>query len=883
MAGRPPAPSSVNRDTAFPSPPPPPPETAAARQPSQSHSPVMRTTRSTRSRSRDLGENNAPASVKKAPQRGAREVSVGSINSVDNDATLHGTDRRKRKVARAVTRSGVVAEDQEEPILDHSTKSTDEIQKILQSPGGMSGMSGTTALTTQSAQELEELDAAMILELLPDLWRDTEKLLNILAPKGTSVSSLESTVKRLHIPGTREGNRLRHTEKTFESTKENYGTDIFIDPALILRKLFDDHDLGENVHRLNIVLQAANIAALIKGLLVADPESPETLALLTRLNKLFPTPFLSGYAEELQFGSSALLDDTFALALGLRSQMSIATLREYREDPGYDPDRLLVQLFYEPVEGQSQTDSHEDILLNGHPRRIAGLNTEMTPESSEFLNSVSSRILQQYESIHANLYHEADATENGDRVNFEQLDDQFPWIEFLANVVDWGQSRMAEIRAGIIAYGGVDRITKSLVDAMKTLDSQIEVYSEDVQPDAVAAAKELQPAAETIPASTGGKSLLSRRTAKLLGKRKSISSSAGPPSNQQQRADTGDHASSVSGLLGGPQADLHQGSQSRERVTKLAEMPSNRGSTLVEEHESVEELPRSTAKIVDILTSREEEKNKENRFPCGESGISKRKRTLYDRQDDAHRVQWDTQAEDDGIYNDRSPAQSSRRTIEAKAADGVEYQGEDEVSEDEGFQQAREAVDPRRRAQAPVAPSRAPILASQSQDNGPRADHNERSQHQLRRPRQLQTRARAEDSEEAFDDIRSHSYQEINDVARAVSSLKGIKLQKRTPWSLHDTELLIRRIGRHGCSWSNIEKMGGFERVCDQVGLKDKARNIKVDYLKAGTPLPLNFDRIAIGAKERAKVMAAGMNPYRLEGEALGEESIGMDGQPTEI
>jgi hypothetical protein len=51
----------------------------------------------------------------------------------------------------------------------------------------------------------------------------------------------------------------------------------------------------------------------------------------------------------------------------------------------------------------------------------------------------------------------------------------------------------------------------------------------------------------------------------------------------------------------------------------------------------------------------------------------------------------------------------------------------------------------------------------------------------------------------------------------------------------------------------------------------------------AGSHLPKNFNGIALGKKEREKVKAARMNPYRLEGEAAGEESHDMDGNLIEI
>jgi hypothetical protein len=50
----------------------------------------------------------------------------------------------------------------------------------------------------------------------------------------------------------------------------------------------------------------------------------------------------------------------------------------------------------------------------------------------------------------------------------------------------------------------------------------------------------------------------------------------------------------------------------------------------------------------------------------------------------------------------------------------------------------------------------------------------------------------------------------------------------------------------------------------------------------AGAVLPRNFNGVALGKKEKEKVKANRMNPYRLEGELVGEESYDMDGNLIE-
>jgi hypothetical protein len=56
--------------------------------------------------------------------------------------------------------------------------------------------------------------------------------------------------------------------------------------------------------------------------------------------------------------------------------------------------------------------------------------------------------------------------------------------------------------------------------------------------------------------------------------------------------------------------------------------------------------------------------------------------------------------------------------------------------------------------------------------------------------------------------------------------------QKRVFWTGADEDHLVRLIEEYGTSWSVIAKLGGFQTNRDQVALKDKARNMKVSYLK---------------------------------------------------
>jgi len=100
------------------------------------------------------------------------------------------------------------------------------------------------------------------------------------------------------------------------------------------------------------------------------------------------------------------------------------------------------------------------------------------------------------------------------------------------------------------------------------------------------------------------------------------------------------------------------------------------------------------------------------------------------------------------------------------------------------------------------------------------------------------------------------TFENVANLARlntARAAISKRERQTRVPWSEADAQFLINAIQEFGCSWSTINKLGDWEFERDQVALKDKARNMKVAFLKSGVglkDLPKNFDKIALGQKE---------------------------------
>ncbi|RMZ81011.1 hypothetical protein DV738_g2427, partial [Chaetothyriales sp. CBS 135597] len=105
------------------------------------------------------------------------------------------------------------------------------------------------------------------------------------------------------------------------------------------------------------------------------------------------------------------------------------------------------------------------------------------------------------------------------------------------------------------------------------------------------------------------------------------------------------------------------------------------------------------------------------------------------------------------------------------------------------------------------------------------------------------------------------SYRDINTKAKANVAMtrerdQSHTIQQRQPYSEAEVRRLIELIGlNHGPKYAKILKDdeahpdGPLLSRRTQVQLKDKARNIKMDYLKARQPLPEGFAAVSIGQR----------------------------------
>ncbi|KAF4466062.1 hypothetical protein FALBO_7075 [Fusarium albosuccineum] len=118
-------------------------------------------------------------------------------------------------------------------------------------------------------------------------------------------------------------------------------------------------------------------------------------------------------------------------------------------------------------------------------------------------------------------------------------------------------------------------------------------------------------------------------------------------------------------------------------------------------------------------------------------------------------------------------------------------------------------------------------------------------------------------------------FQAIKQTAREARIRTTTSAQQRTFWSPHDTEVLVNLVRERCAAWSAMESEGHrFEYPRNQQAYRDKARNLKVEFLITDINLPPCFDLVTLGPKEEAKVISRGKNPRRRENDVDSDGNV---------
>ncbi|MCJ1473475.1 hypothetical protein MMC13_002126 [Lambiella insularis] len=746
---------------------------------------------------------------------------------------------------------GNTPSDQEE---DAEVAQTGDARKsqAARSPESLSAISGTTTRTSHSAEELSNMDAVEMLDALPELHRTTEELFQTLMPKERSSAEIEVLTKRLQDPTLLITKKMARLSQSFEAPKKLYGNEIYINVSIALRGVMAVRrpiEVGKGPWRPDDIFYKANVAKLASDVLALHPEA--ILPWIEKMEREFPTPFLAKVtrAKQTTLGVSQLLQQTLDVAFLIRVQLFLSLLNENYQQANFDPDVLLKQVFYNSLNAIKGWD-------------IDGLRShEITKQQQKVL-------VAQLETIQAN-FNEAPI------LDVERLNAQYPRPSFRAAILSWAKMRKDEIDARLTSLGGALRIQELLVAEVqrRTVESaeNEEVRGSSNSP--INLQLDFRPTSENshFPSDQPQQSKSMNTRSRV------ISSTAGPNystptvTSALRKKLAATKAEQAAALQQSTRRDGEQPTMAPAKASDeipIRNIADDWAPTQIEdddgdtEHQARERRRASpsarAAHIVMLHEKEAAEQDKENRpqhVPA--STASTKSRSLFDRQPHAERISFDSQLEDSRDM----PSNSRHKRL--RQGEPEEQQMSD-PSEDESFQRDTRALPPRpglkNRGSAPISPAKRVRLN----------DDKERSARGGSEVVATRAEVSRLDTASQPSSTQAGTYKAVQTEAKKLTSLHvPRRKQKRIPWSEEETDRLIDLIGDYGVSWSLLKTMDKSLKNAqdrdnilvnrDQVGLKDKARNMKVDYLKTGITLPHNFDGIALKQTDWDKLKQLGI------------------------
>ncbi|KAL8714088.1 MAG: hypothetical protein Q9220_001816 [cf. Caloplaca sp. 1 TL-2023] len=786
----------------------------------------------TRSQSRDIEDTTIESNVECSDQgKAAPSNSEGNRGS----SAKAGNQKKGSKPGPRNRRLTEVAEADEESQILYPTlaeRDTDthpeQRHQALDSPGNASRYSGTTVQTSPSAQELAATNAEEMVASLKDLSDESDKILDLLLPKDLSSSSLQAIQKKTSNPKSLESKQLARYRSNFQAYLEIYGDSQFINTSSVVMQMLGSSK--QSTHsgpwRADPLLYKANLAAVIMALLAQHDQSLDTL--VDELDDIFPLQFVGAFVEEALLAqssnSSALYQETFQLGLDLRTFSFIARAKRVMDVSDFDPDSLLQHVFYQDAQ-----------VIKG--LSIAGVRSEDVKLEERLRNLIISRL----DSLRQTF-----APNKSPPIDLEKLERDFSHDQLTKDLAYWVRLRLHEVQMQIQGLGdaqGIEGALQAILRNNQGLASETMDGASSPNPARPLTAEGSKaPVTYKFNSPAARPKAISRLKELDSNRRMSKNFNQGSPNQQDQ---TPSHtkgqakaapASSIQDppASKGPALTLPRSQTDNADSDALA--PSWQPPPIDDEQDLF--VPQDTDPVIvpdEIIRRKhqiEDERNKENvaassnaqSLPQGQPPTKKPR--FIDPQPNAERLTWDSQQTVNVPTSNRS-----QPAVEASQAEGNQ---EEEVSEDEGFEPAVHPVAQSKRDRPPLQPIRPEMPSSST----PKRSHIVQVRPEPIEAENLDDAVSRHNEANPMPSSQMDTYKRVNSTAKTLVAVRPKKVQTRTPWSEEETDRFLDLIQEHGISWSKLkdrdENHPDGEKLNHrgQVALKDKARNMKVDYLK---------------------------------------------------
>ncbi|KAL9619317.1 MAG: hypothetical protein Q9160_006082 [Pyrenula sp. 1 TL-2023] len=795
---------------------------------------TTRATRNLRSQSKDIEDTDGESEARRS----------ASTDNVPTSTKLSKTSRRKGKGKIAGGLSFVEEAQSESEDANVSQDEAQDEQETRPDTSSVDSSFNATAQTTYSEIALEALDQDAMVESLVPLYNAADNLTRILAFRDQAKA--KALRNDLQVPESRTFKSFQRSHAAVKFHKEYFGDKDYIELHIAIRGLLNArfwHLVGEGEWRADNILELANIAELAFNLLPRSRNSGDAKVTLESLQETFPQNFLTDLSESTsELGGSVLVQETFRFALESRIQYAITQLQEHEKSKSFDPDNIIRRIFY--VEEQ----------LRGFNVRSLRTEDEALPdEYSELVAQALQRIRRHF-------------NEQEPFVDFQALNQDFSWTSFLELSHEWIHKRSQELREKVAAQGGADQIQSRLQSEIFRRESPHENGEVSV-PLAITATESHEEPANFLPANRLSGYKLTKTGASPLDVMRYRKKLARP---------------SITGIARGN--GRVPDSSATPLLTQESDEPANNATSHIPP--SAQPEPPSSAYVQSLQTRMEVQRvqgNKENKDPIeGSNPLDEnhltRKRTFLDAQpnrvresdftDDEDEFEADNRKADIGRKRVAKPVQSSppkrarivrRATVEAADqgnvnAAGVEDDEEHDIQRDRPFPPApvhnhalttsarRRPVSTERRLCSSSHPSRTrePNASASTRASSSRQQHWQAINTTTAVPSSSAPAVPSSTAQSVTNSTPSNS-QLVSTVNMGAKLVRGRHnerpMQRRRQWTNEEVERLLTLMEDYGTRWANIKKAdeahedGPLLERRDQVGLKDKARNIKFDYL----------------------------------------------------
>ncbi|KAF1836976.1 hypothetical protein BDW02DRAFT_492543 [Decorospora gaudefroyi] len=834
--------------------------------------------RGLRSASREVEES---IGVVKPAGRNARQAALSTVtdDSENEGQTTRITKRNPAKEAlgdlttvEEMDTQVALEDEDDEDAPGTPTRAQFEAPVSFRSPDAASEMSGTTAISSFSMVEAEFLEPRFILRHLAKLCDSTQEFLEHVAPDTGGMEVDSQNIQEMQKPGSDYAMEYEDFDDELKVHLKHFKTAeiSYIHVRALHRTLFGANgDATASRTGLDLILYLTNLLLFAKHMLHSDRNGRDIWDALRELDITFPAQFMSSLvlgATPTATGESALLEDTFSLALELRTQLVILALNDPLGSTSFDPEEVLNETFLRSESSQAADGS----LTRGWNMLALG------GDDSSLPRKFHARVTERLNNIRQFFLRDEDSLKRGGLVDVERLVANFPWEPMVLRILHWVRLRHRELRAAIQGVGGADTIADNVKQAHKDPQPIVEQSRAPGQSQrrkrtsfgrhrqrggrksnptapldapALRALDELKQRERDSGVHLEGNTVLpDKDELENLPQPVSEGQDEPPiPTNQQDNQ----HPPSEDNEQ---QPDEQPEEQLRDPPEDKLEERSG-GQPFVEPQiEDVEEQieepgvsgpPQSTAALLKALKAAPSPQ-KENR-PV----------SIFDRQSTARRIEFG-----DGFDETQSTAGPSSKANGKQPAQPSPRKRPRVTGDEESDSEAFESVD---RVPARVAKKVRinPTASSAPTSHQPPPRPTNRTQDAEQEESVSETEA--PEMTEAFP---PSSYRAQARLAKLntipTASQNDILSRGREAWAPEEEDAFVEYMRIYPCRWSIILQHDSRERLPrlqrrTQVNLKDKARNMAVNMVKSGTGLRPGFEFIAKPSnKDGVKLMAAG-------------------------